>query len=119
VGDVLGDRAVLSRERDGVLAVVSTRCPQLTQSRLLPLRDGRLRSETAKNVLAGGIEPVIGESVDHLAPDPLLDGIEVGRRLRATPPGKAGNDSELGGGSARHRRSPRSNGRSVTRGRRA
>jgi hypothetical protein len=38
----------------------------------LPLRDRSLRSQTAEDKLAGSIQPMSGERVDNLAPDPLL-----------------------------------------------
>jgi hypothetical protein len=38
----------------------------------LPLRDRSLRSQAAEDELAGSIQPMPGERVDDLTPDPLL-----------------------------------------------
>jgi hypothetical protein len=62
----------------------------------LPLRDRSLRSQAAEDELAGAIQPMPGERVDHLAPDALLELVEVRRRLRTPLARNAGNNGERG-----------------------
>jgi hypothetical protein len=95
---------MLSSKRAGLLSAVLILGPQLTQPRLLSLRDRGLGDQTAENELAGRVEPVAGQRIDDFTPYALLDGIQVRRWLRTAPPRDAGNDSERGCGLAGHGR---------------
>jgi len=95
---------MLSSKRAGLLSAVLILGPQLTQPRLLSLRDRGLGDQTAENELAGRVEPVAGQRIDDLTPYALLDGIQVRRWLRTAPPRDAGDDSERGCGLAGHGR---------------
>src|SRR6516162_2480388 len=77
---------MLSSKRAGLLSAVLILGPQLTQPRLLSLRDRGLGDQTAENELAGRVEPVAGQRIDDLTPYALLDGIQVRRWLRTAPP---------------------------------
>src|SRR5215831_2658984 len=104
VSDVLGQHTMLSSKRAGLLSAVLILGPQLTQPRLLSLRDRGLGDQTAENELAGRVEPVAGQRIDDFTPYALLDGIQVRRWLRTAPPWDAGDDSERGCGLAGHGR---------------
>src|SRR6516162_7067158 len=95
---------MLNSKRAGLLSAVLILGPQLTQPRLLSLRDRGLGDQTAENELAGRVEPVAGQRIDDLTPYALLDGIQVRRWLRTAPPRDAGDDSERGCGLAGHGR---------------
>jgi hypothetical protein len=60
----------------------------------LPLRDGGLRDQAAEDDLTSRIEPVPRKRIDDLAPDPLLQGIEIRRGFRTTPARDAGDDGK-------------------------
>src|SRR5262249_26405913 len=95
---------MLSSKRAGLLSAVLILGPQLTQPRLLSLRDRGLGDQPAENDLAGRVEPVAGQRIDDFTPYALLDGIQVRRWLRTAPPRDAGDDSERGCGLAGHGR---------------
>src|SRR5215831_21006280 len=95
---------MLSGKRAGLLSAVLILGPQLTQPRLLSLRDRGLGDQTAENELAGRVEPVAGQRIDDFTPYAPLDGIQVRRWLRTAPPRDAGDDSERGCGLAGHGR---------------
>src|SRR5215469_15537659 len=96
---------MLSSKRAGLLSAVLI-LPQLTQPRLLSLRDRGLGDQTAENELAGRVEPVAGQRIDDFTPYALLDEIQVRRWLRAAPPWDAGDNGERGCGFAGHLKRP-------------
>ena len=87
---------MLSSKRAGLLSAVLILGPQLTQPRLLSLRDRGLGDQTAENELAGRVEPVARQRIDDFTPYALLDKIQVRRWLRAAPPRDTGDNGERG-----------------------
>src|SRR5215831_8848892 len=98
IGDVLGHHPMLGSEGAGLLAIVLLLSSQLPQPEFLPFRYRGLRHQATKNDLASGIEPVAGQRVDDLTPDPLLDEIEIRRWLRTTAPRKHRHSRKRGCG---------------------
>jgi hypothetical protein len=82
--------------------------PRVPQPKFLPFRDRGLRHQPTEDDPTGGIQPVTGQRVDDLAPDPLLELIEIIRRLRTTTPRKHRHDGKRGCGftTAGHARVP-------------
>jgi hypothetical protein len=97
IGNSLGCQVVLDSESAGLFATILIRRPELAKPQLETLGNGGLRSQTAEDQLAGWIDPVWRQSTDHLAPDPLLEGIEICRWLRPTGTGNQyGDNGERG-----------------------
>jgi hypothetical protein len=94
------------RELGGLLPIVLLLRAQPPQPHLLPLRNGGLRGETAKNHLPGRIDPMPRQSGNHVPPDPLLERIQVRRRLRTTPTRDQGHYGKLSSGFAGHLKRP-------------
>jgi hypothetical protein len=94
MGDGFCHGTMRDNEAGGGISVVLALFSQLPQSRLLPLRCRGLRSQATKNELTSSVKPMAGERIDDLAPDPLLDRIEVHRWFRTTAPRKSGHDRE-------------------------
>jgi hypothetical protein len=97
---------MLGSEGAGFLAIILLLRPQLPQPNFLPLRNRGLCDEAAKDNPAGLIQPVAGKRIDDLTPDPLLEGIEIYRRLRTTPTRDAGHNGEFSSGFTGHLKRP-------------
>jgi hypothetical protein len=87
---------MLSSKRAGLFSAVLILGPQLTQPRLLSLRDRSLGDQTAENELAGRVEPMAGQRIDDFTPYALLDKIQVRRWFRAAPPRDTRDNGERG-----------------------
>jgi BioD-like phosphotransacetylase family protein len=93
----------MGSEGAGLLAIVLLLSSQLPQPKFLPFRDRGLRHQATKDDLAGSIEPVAGQRVDNLTPNPLLERVEIRRRLRTTTPREHRHNAKRSSGFARHR----------------
>jgi hypothetical protein len=71
-------------ESPGFLAAVQIVGAQLTETNLLPLGDRDLGDQATEDELPGRVDPVRRQRGDHLAPNPLFEGIQIRGRLRAT-----------------------------------
>jgi hypothetical protein len=85
---------MLGSEGAGFLAIILLLRAQLPQPNFLPLRNRGLCDETAKDNPTGLIQPVARERVDDLAPNTLLEDIEIRRRFRTTTPRKHRHDRQ-------------------------
>jgi hypothetical protein len=97
---------VLGSKRGGLLSTILLLGPQQTEPSFLPLRNRCLRDKTAKDELASAIQPMARKRVDHLAPHPPLELVEICRRLRTTLTRDAGNDGKRSCGFAGHLKRP-------------
>src|SRR5215472_5479224 len=82
IGDGFRRQTVPGSQRTGLLAVVLALRAQIANPNLKALRDRGLSSKPAKDQLPGGVDPMRRQRGDNLAPSPLLERIEIRRRLR-------------------------------------
>jgi hypothetical protein len=106
LGDGLGHGAMGDRELGGFLPIILLLRAQLPQPNLLSLRNGGLRDETAKHHLPGRIDPMPRQGSNYVPPDPLLERIQIRRRLRTTLARNQGHNGKAGGGLTGHTNEP-------------
>jgi hypothetical protein len=68
----------------------------------LPFRNRGLRNEPAEDHLPGRIDPMPRQGGNYVPPDPLLERIQIRRRLRTTPTRDQRHYGKLSGGFAGH-----------------
>src|SRR5262249_22279629 len=82
IGDGFRRQTVPGSQRAGLLAVVLALRTQIANPNLKALRNRGLGSKPPQDQLTGRIDPMRRQSGDHLTPHPLLERIEIRRRLR-------------------------------------
>src|SRR5262245_21050148 len=97
IGDGFRRQTMPGSKRTSLLTVILALRTQIANPNLKALRNRGLGSKPTKDQLPSGVDPMRRQRSDHFTPHPLLERIEIRRRLRTTCTGdQCGDDGKRG-----------------------